>query len=47
MSINKKPSFDEWLAEAKAQPDSGKVGMYLCHNGVVRESAKAEVREVC
>ncbi len=47
MSINKKPSFDEWLAEAKAQPDAGKVGMYLCHNGVVRESAKAEVREGC
>lgn len=45
MSLNKKPSFDEWLAEAKAQPDAGKVGMYLCHNGVVRESAKAAVRE--
>lgn len=47
MSLNKKPSFDEWLAEAKAQPEAGKVGMYLCHNGVVRESAKAAVREGC
>lgn len=39
------PSFDMWLEEAKQQPEAGKIGMYLCHNGVVRESAKAKVRE--
>ncbi|MBE6964029.1 MAG: molybdopterin biosynthesis protein [Ruminococcaceae bacterium] len=38
------PSMDAWLAEAKAAPDAGKVGMYLTHNGVVRETAKAQVR---
>lgn len=37
--------MDAWIAEAKAQEDAGKIGMYLCHNGVVRESAKAQVRE--
>lgn len=43
--MKEKPSMDAWLAEAKAQEDTGKIGMYLCHNGVVRESAKAQVRE--
>lgn len=43
--MKEKPSMDAWLAEAKAQEDAGKIGMYLCHNGVVRESAKAQVRE--
>ena len=38
------PSMDAWLAEAKAHPDAGKVGMYLTHNGVVRATAKARVR---
>ena len=38
------PSMDTWLAEAKAAPDAGKIGMYLTHNGVVRETAKAQVR---
>ncbi|MBE6995504.1 MAG: molybdopterin biosynthesis protein [Ruminococcaceae bacterium] len=41
---NRIPSMDAWLAEAKAAPDAGKVGMYLTHNGVVRETAKAQVR---
>ena len=38
------PSMDVWLKEAKASPDAGKIGMYLTHNGVVRETAKAQVR---
>lgn len=38
------PSIDTWMREAKADPDAGKVGMYLVHNGVVRETAKARVR---
>lgn len=39
------PSMDEWLKEAKKDPDAGKVGMYLTHNGIVRETAKKLVRE--
>ena len=38
------PSADEWLREAKRAPDAEKCGMYLFHNGVVRISAKAKVR---
>lgn len=38
------PSLDAWMKEAKAHPDAGKIGMYLTHNGVVRRTAKAEVR---
>ena len=40
----KAPSMDQWLREAKADPSAAKVGMYLTHNGVVRETAKAAVR---
>ena len=39
------PSMDAWLQEAKAHPDADKVGMYLTHNGVVRGTAKAMVRQ--
>ena len=39
-----KPSIDKWLAEAKADESAKKIGMYLTHNGIVRESAKAKVR---
>lgn len=39
------PSMDQWLKEAKKAPDASKVGMYLTHNGVVRETARARVRE--
>ncbi|MFO7965109.1 MAG: molybdenum cofactor biosynthesis protein MoaE [Desulfobacterales bacterium] len=28
------------IADIKAQPDYHKIGMILCHNGVVRETAK-------
>lgn len=38
------PSMDEWLKEAKRHESAEKIGMYLTHNGVVRESAKAKVR---
>ena len=45
--MNKKqsPSMDAWLEEAKKDESAGKVGMYLIHNGVVRETAKAVVRQ--
>lgn len=39
------PSMDEWLREAKAAPSAGDIGMYLTHNGTVRRSAKAKVRD--
>lgn len=43
--IKEIPSVDAWLKEAKAHPDADKVGMYLTHNGVVRGTAKALVRQ--
>lgn len=41
----KSPSVDAWLKEAKAMEDAGKVGMYLIHNGTVRQTARAMVRD--
>lgn len=38
------PSIDAWLQEAKAHESAKKIGMYLTHNGTVRQSAKAKVR---
>ena len=38
------PSLDAWLADAKASPNAGQCGMFLTHNGVVRQTAKARVR---
>lgn len=38
------PSMDAWLKEAKAHESAPKVGMYLVHNGTVRQTAKAKVR---
>ena len=38
------PSMDAWLKEAKQQVSAPNIGMYLTHNGVVRQSAKAKVR---
>lgn len=40
----KAPSIDQWLKEAKADPCAAKVGMYLTHNGIVRQTPKALVR---
>lgn len=39
------PSLDAWLEEAKANPISAQCGMFLTHNGVVRITPKAQVRE--
>lgn len=39
------PSADQWLREAKAGPSAEKIGMYLLHNGVVRATSRARVRE--
>ena len=38
------PSMDVWIKEAKADASAAECGMYLFHNGVVRQSAKAKVR---
>ena len=48
--INKKmkklsPSMDEWLKEAKTDPTALQVGMFLVHNGVVRQTHKAKVHQ--
>lgn len=37
--------MDMWLKEAKAHESAEKIGMYLSHNGVVRETARAKVRQ--
>ena len=39
------PSMDQWLAEAKADPSAANCGMYLVHNGTVRQTARAKVRQ--
>ncbi len=39
------PSIDKWLEEAKRDPAASKVGMFLVHNGVVRKTPKALVRQ--
>ena len=42
---NPVPSIDAWLQEAKAHESAPKIGMYLTHNGTVRQTAKAKVRD--
>ena len=39
------PSPDQWLREAKADPGAAGCGMYLMHNGTVRQTARAKVRQ--
>ena len=39
------PSIDEWLKEAKTDPAALQVGMFLVHNGVVRQTPRAKVRQ--
>ena len=39
------PSLDGWMKEAKSSPEASRCGMFLFHNGVVRETAKAQVRQ--
>lgn len=46
MSKKEIPSMDEWLKEAKKDPKADQCGMYLVHNGTVRISAKAVVRDL-
>lgn len=48
MNINNKklsPSMDQWIKEAKASEEALEIGMYLFHNGVVRVTPKAQVRQ--
>ena len=40
-----RPSVDRWLEEAKAAAGAAGCGMYLVHNGTVRETARARVRQ--
>ena len=44
MSKKTPPSIDAWLKEAKAHESAPLCGMYLTHNGTVRQTAKAAVR---
>lgn len=39
------PSIDQWLKDAKADPIALQEGMYLIHNGVVRQTPRAKVRD--
>ena len=39
------PSVDQWLNEAKQATSAPRCGMYLVHNGTVRQDAKKKVRE--
>lgn len=39
------PSMDAWLKEAKSSDKLARTGMFLVHNGVVREDARARVRD--
>ena len=39
------PSIDEWLKAAKNDPAAAQEGMFLVHNGVVRQTPKAKVRQ--
>ena len=38
------PSMEQWLKVAKQDPSAPNIGMYLVHNGIVRETSKAKVR---
>lgn len=40
-----RPSMDQWMKEAKADPEALNVGMFLIHNGTVRKTPKAKVRK--
>lgn len=39
------PSLDDWLKTAKSSSRATKEGMYLIHNGIVRETTKKSVRQ--
>ncbi len=38
------PNAEEWLKEARSSPDAGRCGMFLLHNGTVRQSPREQVR---
>lgn len=40
-----RPSLDDWLREAQADPAAARCGMYLFHTGVVRSTPKAKARQ--
>lgn len=46
-NTNKKlsPSMDQWIKEAKSSAEAQQIGMFLFHNGVVRKTPKAQVRQ--
>ena len=39
------PSIDKWLKEAKSDQAALQEGMFLVHNGVVRQTPKVKVRQ--
>ena len=39
------PSMDAWIKEAKEDKSAPECGMYLFHNGIVRQSARSKVRQ--
>ena len=39
------PSIEEWLRQAKQEAAAEKAGMYLIHNGVVRDTPREYARE--
>ena len=39
------PSMDAWIKEAKEDKSAPECGIYLFHNGIVRQSARAKVRQ--
>jgi len=39
------PSVDKWLKEVKNDPAALEEGMYLVHNGTVRQTPKAKVHQ--
>lgn len=39
------PSMDAWIKETKEDKSAPECGMYLFHNGIVRQSARAKVRQ--
>lgn len=43
--MKREPDMNEWLREAKASENAARCGMFLTHNGVVRATPKAQVRD--
>ncbi len=39
------PSVDKWLSEARADLAASKMGMFLLHNGIVRQTPRALARQ--